>query len=352
MTAHSSSLSFPPAQHLAQWWTQLAPLRPKQFWVGYLLVHRVEALVSVLRHHSLDSLSHFVLRALALAPERTVEQLDSSLHLGRSLLAQMLRRLEAGQVVSQSKADTWALSSTGRHVIEFGSYRQTRLEREEFCFFEREPSTGDPYFVDLRVLPEASAPWPSDHPCHFNIKVLTDCIRRPEQWKKNYGFSTAVKELIGPDPSPSAPGSANWDRVIIDRPLCLATALVRAPKAPGRDRLVGFTIGLDEWLLNSAEPMFQIDDAASDPFRGLSRRATVEHWQQAWQSWCRAHRLPAADAAGCKLSLQGYRLRVIGSRRFMDQSRTARSEISRGHGWILAGEGLLRSAARIELENE
>jgi hypothetical protein len=349
MTANSTSLFFPSTQTLAQWWRQLSPLHPKQLRVGYLLLHRVEALVGVVRRPSIDALSLFVLKTLALGTARTIDEMDRSLFLGPSLIAQLLRKLKAKELVGQTNADTWALRPLGSQVIESGAYRQTGWERREFCFLEREPPLGDPFFVNLGKVPPAAAPWPSDRPCHFDVKALRDCIGRPDEWKKKCGFSTEVNELITSGSSPPGSASAIWDRVILDRPQCSAAVLALAPNESGRDRLLALAVGVDGWVLNSAEPIFQLEDFRRDTFPDLMPTVTVEDWRQAWQSRCHLQHLPVAEAAQCRLSPHGCRLRVTAPKRLIDRLRTTRSDIFRGREWLLAGDGYLRCAARIEL---
>ncbi|HEV3444311.1 MAG TPA: hypothetical protein VG099_06685, partial [Gemmataceae bacterium] len=83
MTA-APALAFPPSKTLLSWWTQLAPFRPSALWVGHLLLHRVEALVSAQRPCPIDPIALFVLRAVALAGPASLETIAHHLALERA----------------------------------------------------------------------------------------------------------------------------------------------------------------------------------------------------------------------------------------------------------------------------
>ena len=68
-----TSLPFPNARTLAGWWRLLAPQRPLALWVGYLFLHRVEALVYLhLEGHVEATVGVAV--SVASGPARTIEQ--------------------------------------------------------------------------------------------------------------------------------------------------------------------------------------------------------------------------------------------------------------------------------------
>src|SRR5262245_17862765 len=87
-------LAWPPGRALAGWARQRAPLRPRAFWVGHLLLHRLEALVGLDRSTRLDPFALAVLRALALTPLATVPRLADRLHLDRAVLGRVLQTLQ------------------------------------------------------------------------------------------------------------------------------------------------------------------------------------------------------------------------------------------------------------------
>src|SRR5262249_54660818 len=134
----ASPLVFPGSRTLAGWWKQLAYLQPRALWVGHLLLHRVEALAASQLLSRLDSLSLFVLRALALTGGGSLEELDQRLHLGRPLLRQLLRQLEREQLLHSEGADTWSLTLLGNQGLEQGSYLRIHHGRRTFYFVESE----------------------------------------------------------------------------------------------------------------------------------------------------------------------------------------------------------------------
>src|SRR6516225_6397617 len=116
MTA-APSLAFPGGRKLAGWWRQLAAYRPLGLWVGHLLLHHVEAAVRLSHPRRPDPLTLFLLRALALAgpenegrpapPDAVLDRLDSRLHLGRQVLRQALRDLEAEGLAAPDASGRW-----------------------------------------------------------------------------------------------------------------------------------------------------------------------------------------------------------------------------------------------------
>src|SRR5262249_54488324 len=99
MTA-SAPLVFPGSRTLAGWWRQLTPWQPRTWWVGHILLHRIEALVELAPLTSLDPLHRLVLQALTLNGSLPAERLDERLHLGRQLLGRLLCALQADGLVS------------------------------------------------------------------------------------------------------------------------------------------------------------------------------------------------------------------------------------------------------------
>jgi hypothetical protein len=346
MSLHSA-LVFPPSQVLAQWWKQLAPLHPKQLGVGYLLLHRVDAPVKVSRDISLDPLSLFVLKALELRPERSTEEVDRELHLGKALIGQVLLRLEGRALVVRTGANKWALASSGGEAVRSGTYHHNGWERREFFFLEHDVVDTDPYFINMQAVPSSQIPWPRDRPCRFDGKFLMECINRPAGWKKHHAFPVDVRAL--PLDLAAESGLPAWDRVILDSPRCLAGILVQTTGAAGRDRVLALFADVDGWVLQSLEPMFVLEHSIRESFPGLADSLGAENWHRAWQAWCRSRQVPQNEVGECRLEPKGCRLLVTAPKRLAERLRMGRSEVFRGREWLLAGEGLIRSAARIEI---
>src|SRR5262249_18762782 len=164
MTA-SPPLAFPGSRILAGWWTHLARIRPRALWVGHLLLHRVEAPVCLQKSSPVDSLSHFILKALTLAPGNTIEELERRLQLGRPLLWQGLRSLENEKLVQAGAGPTWSLAPLGHQAATNGTYPRPTEQRLSFHFVE----TGQP-----------------DRPLHFlklSIPATLPCWPYVDEWR-------------------------------------------------------------------------------------------------------------------------------------------------------------------------
>src|SRR5438067_13627227 len=115
-------LLFPGSRVVAGWWKHLTALQPRRLWVGHLLLHRVEALVALKTTAQLEPWLLLVLKALALAPEQSREQVNQRLHLGVPMVSQVLRHLEAEQLVHLVPGDFWSLTPLGHQCLDQGKY--------------------------------------------------------------------------------------------------------------------------------------------------------------------------------------------------------------------------------------
>lgn len=345
-----SPLVFPGGRTLAGWWKHLAPLQPRAFWVGYLLLHRVEALVASHLHLPLEPCSLFVLRSLALTGTASLQEVDQRLHLGLPLLRQLLRRLERDNLVQPEVGETWSLTVAGQQGLEQGSYPQHHQERRTFYFVEKEHAVGSPHFLNLRTSPAALAGSGIDG-WRFEPELLQACVGRPVEWKQQFGFPLEVEHILDSRAvhETSARTTEAWQRIIVDRPERLVAALVLVPADERRERLLGFAVRLEGWVLESAEPAFLIDADWQEVFPELVVDLSLDHWQQAWRAWCQPRALPAAEVDACTLERQGCRLRVTATPRLVERLRAARSDVFKGEAWVLAGTGRLRPAAQVEL---
>ena len=70
--------TFPGSRTLAGWWRQLAPLQPRQLWVGHLLFHRVEALVGLNQMRRPDRFTRLVLDAIASRPGQEIHAYEGA----------------------------------------------------------------------------------------------------------------------------------------------------------------------------------------------------------------------------------------------------------------------------------
>src|SRR5262249_41238220 len=112
-----SPLVFPGSRSLASWWRDLAPVQPRRLWVSHLLLHRVEAVAALKVLASLDRTSLFVLRAVALSATGLLHDLDQRLHLGLSLLRQLLRQLESEKLIQSREQGGWRVTELGQEAL-------------------------------------------------------------------------------------------------------------------------------------------------------------------------------------------------------------------------------------------
>jgi hypothetical protein len=357
MTA-ASPLVFPGGRVVAGWWRQLAPPPPRALWVGHFLLHRVEALVEVTRAAGLDRFSRLLLRALTLAPSQSVPDLDARLHLGTQVLDRLLRRFQA-EGLAEPGADGWASTDLARLALDQGYYPRTGQERLVFHFVDRPGPAGGPPpappLLPLRL--PAESPWPAPEGWSFDPGWLDACLRQPEEWKRGHGFPVEARRVLGLEamnggPAPPLPGgeaAPAWRQVILDRPehLLVLVTLVREEGQP--ERLLGYAVRQDGWVLQAATPAFALGPDWRDLFPQLGEEMPFEAWRQAWRVWCQPRGLPPAEVEACALERHDHHLRVLAPRRLVERLRAARSDALKGEAWLVAGTGGVRSVALVEL---
>jgi hypothetical protein len=347
MTAPSPAL-LPAGRTLAGWWRQLAPWQPRAIWVGQLLLHRVEALTRLNRNCPLDPFTRLVLQALTLEAEASPPRLEGRLHLGLQVVFQVLRQLERTGL-ARSAADAWAITDLGRQALEQGTFPRPAEERRTFHFVEGEGPTPAVHFLNLGTVGGGTAYTP-DEGWRFDDRVLAECVRRPAEWKQRHGFPTDVEEYLhlnGPVPTGTPPPEM-WQRVVVDRPERLPAVLVRAG-ADAAERLLGFPVRTEGWLLQAVKPLFELGADWPEVFPDLVHEPPADAWREAWRGWCHPRNLPAAEVEASTPELHDCRLRVLAPARLLERLRSARSDVFRGEAWVLAGTGRLRRAAVLEL---
>jgi hypothetical protein len=376
----AASLAFPGGRKLAGWWRQLAAYEPLGLWVGHLLLHHVEAAVRVSQPRRLDPLNLFLLRALALPgppvqdqpapPEAVLDRLNSWLHVGRQVLRQALRELEAEGLAGADEPGRWTPTALGRQALEHQEYPRARYERRAFHFLDRraagEKAESLPHFLDVRNF--TGIPWPAAEGAAFDVRTLQACVHQPAEWKQQHGFPLDVQEILAVDlgeretgsdsagekikaadisnPTPSALPS--WQRVIVDRPEHILAVLVLA-RSPSGQQIVGLAVRQDGWVLQTATPLFTLSTNWTEVFPELAAEPPLEVWRQAWRAWCEPRAVPAAEINACRVESHGERLRVTGPPGLVERLRTARSDVFKGETWLLAGDGPVRAAAQVEL---
>jgi hypothetical protein len=358
MTA-GSALAFPGSRALAGWWRQLAAHHPEEIWVAHLALHRVEALVELTRPCRPDRFALLLLRAVRLEQERrrdapadaergppgeVLRRLDERLHLGHSLLRQALRALAAEGLLAEGGPAGWALTPLGEQALERGEYPVRSRERRSFHFVQPRDGSASPHFVNLNS--HGQAPAPVSEAWDFDLAALAASLARGAEWKARYGFPAEVSAVLGP---PAGAPVAAWQEVIVHRPERLLAVLLRVAGQGGAGRLLAFAARQEGWALQGGAPAFAVEGRWDELFPELSAGPPPQAWRQAWLAWCQPRGLPAGEPEACTLEPARERLRVHAPPRLIERLREARSDAVKGEAWLLAGEGPLRRAARIEL---
>jgi hypothetical protein len=340
----ASALAFPGSRVIAGWWRQLEAVRPRAIWVGHLLLHHLEALARLEQPCPLDAVNRHLLEFLLLVPGQTAEHLAARLHVGRRLIGDLLREMAGDGLVCSDAASGWTVTERGALAIEQGCFARITHERRNFYFVKPEQPAQVPPFLCLNGV--RGLPWSAEDNWHYDRGALVACLARDQAWKTRHNFPLDIAGIVDLD-EPGAPPL--WQRVIIDRPERLTVVVVRIGSEPQNDGLLGFAVHQDGWVLQVAQPAFNLAADWSEVLRECSMEPSLDAWREAWSAWCRPRDLPANDVAACQLERRDYRLLVAAPSRLVERLRAARSDVFKGESWVLAGQGRLRPAALLEL---
>ncbi len=322
-------LVFPSSRVLAGWWPQLAPWAPPSLAVAHLLLHHVEALVRCDGPPPLDRLTLLVLRALALTSPSRLAELEERLHLGRQVLIRVLEDLVARGLGEVAGLDQWRDTPAGTALVAAGGTPLLASQRRAFHFRDAPQPTFLPLEATLGEPVSPPAGW------RFDPAVLSRCVGESDAWKRSRGFPQDVYEVLTPD-WPAEPPAA-WQRLIVDQAEHLVLVL-----AVGETQLHGFTVDPRSWQLSAVRPALTLGPSWREAFPELGQPPALETWQSAWRACCQLRGVPSAEAEACRLSLDGVLLRVAAPRELL--ARWGREDV-----WLLAGEGMMRTAARVEV---
>jgi hypothetical protein len=338
-----ASLAFPGGRTLAAWWRQLAPYHPEALWVGYLTFHRVEAPVSCQRLHQLPAFEYLALKALdLLAGPGALQTIADQLHLDAPLVRQMVCELQRAGLVGPPAEGTVQLLEMGRQALAHGTFVRPERQRRTFHFWHADwplpdalPASRFVAFAHPDKLLWLAAPQTA-----FDVELLRSCIEQSETWKERHGFPLDVMELLT-----LSAGAAveRWEEVLVAYPQRLFAAVARTRNESGEPHLVAWTAQTRNWELQASQPAFVIPH---DPEEWFGPSRWEESWRHAFVEWCQQRQL-TAEPEQCQLRVQGQRLLVTGPGLVVDRLRggkgTAKSET-----WLLAGDGTVRAAARLE----
>lgn len=341
----ASSLAYPAGKTLAGWWRQMQGAGPHALWVGYLFVHRVEALVDAVQNKPLDRLHHFVLQALELQPAVAGPAL---LPLGEALTGQLLRALAQEGLVERA-GEAWTLSERGKQALALGQYPARAQERRIFSFVEHVDAAcqrlGLPKFIPLGPGPAAA--WPAQEPYRLDIAWLRDCFAQSAEWKDKVGFPAGVNALLEASWTSNGKAEPAWKRIILDRPERLL--MVFAAQGENPEMIQGYAVKPEGWSLYTSEPILRLPRLVAADMIPALLPLPDQVWHTAWAAWCGTRHLPAEDIHACKVTPAGPRLRITAPAALLQRLRAARSEVFKGETWLLAGEGHVRAAAMVEV---
>ena len=315
-----SSLGFPGGRTLAAWWRQLAGYHPEALWIGYLSLHRLEALVSALLPHSLPSFERLVLKALALHPASEPAALAGFLHLAPGLIGRVLRQLQVDGLIEPA---SHVLTEAGRQALVEGDYLRPSRQRRPFYFWHadwRQPAASR--YVTLANadrLPWLPAP---DLPC--SLQPLHDCLTQSREWKQRHAFPLDVRQVLT---------ASGWEQTVLATSQRLFAAVARTA-----GDLLAVAVQTRNWELLAGQPALIVPD--EDWMFGVPE----DLWRESFAQWCQQRQIAPAETAACTLALRAERLLVQGPSAVAERVRAAK-----GEAWLLTGEGLVRAAARLEL---
>lgn len=304
----------------AAWWPRLAPVSPQAVWVGRLTFHHIEALIRVAPTSTPDRLASLVHQALRRDRPTGLDHLAEKLHISRSLLSSVLGALEASGWAREGPAGGWQAVEAAR--------------RQRFHFVDRSAWRRPPHFLRLTVSALAAAVPPEEW--SFDPALLETCIRQSRDWKKRHQFPEEAEAVLTPR---SLDGEAAWRGVVVDRAE-EAVLLLALGRADEQERLVGWT--LDEDGAPTPAPLLELGPEWREVWPDLSEETPADAWRPAWQAWYRSFVAPEGTEGLWRLEREGGVLRAVapaGAGKACEWPET----------WLLAGDGPLRPAVRLEI---
>ena len=161
-------------------------------------------------------------------------------------------------------------------------------------------------------------------------------------------LSQDVSAVLTPD-SPEEPGDPPaWRRVIVERAEHLVLALAVVPGDTDEGELRGFAVESRGWLLVGGRPVLAMGSGWPEAFPEVAPGPPPEAWRGAWRTWCQGRGVPPAAAEACALRRDGSLLRVDVPGDLQARLHSDNGEVNREQIWLLAGEGGMRTAARLE----
>jgi hypothetical protein len=334
--------SLPGPRTLLGWWRELASVRPRRLWFCPLLLHRLDALVSVAHSGRLGPLSLGLLRHLIAANGTPLD----ALRLDRSVLHRLLAELERDALV-QRPGSVWTPTATGQSAAQEGTFVGQVPERRTFYFVDNTCCNRPNHFLHLNRPPGGPAPIVTNW--HFDVTLLADSVRQSASWKAAHQFPSDVLAVYPMEQEPPGAPPA-WRRVPIDQAEQAIVVLVLAPANGDGSALHGFTVRVENWSLFREAPLFSLTEGWQDVFPDAAAGPSADEWRQAWVQWCEPRGVPKADAEVCTLEPREETLKVRVPKAVMDRLRAAKGDPLKHEACLLAGTVRARAMAMLEFE--
>lgn len=293
---------------LRQLWIDLIVNPSSHLLLTRLLVHTVEAKVSVASYTGIDSMDLFVLKGIDLLGTPTLEQLDGVLHLKKQVLRQIVAGLERANLVAL-RNDQHLLTVDGKQVMATG--RQSVRTTTRRVFHLLHPSMDYVPVEDPkgRVLRDLSQ---NDVPQDWSVSpdLLNDYAHRDISWKRCCGFPDEIVEVVTTnDPSPPSMSSLKAELssspLIVVKTQTASCAMVLEIDDNGRPvSLVGHGLSPHGRMTTpTKKPFFALrePEAIGRIVKGYSTTPSEEVLQCAWRRLAEEHDLGDAARAICRL---------------------------------------------------
>jgi hypothetical protein len=331
----------PSSRELAELWPHFHPWQPQELRLGQVLLHRVEAAVTVAEKQPLDALACHLLAAFPPVDGASLPDLTLRTGLPEAVQRTLLKSLVRRGCLQPSGNERWRLTERGERARATKEVPEERQQRRVFHFCDG-MHNGLPAFVRWESRPEqALIPAPRTQ-WTFHPDALQQCLQAPEPWKLSHGFPADVQNVERLETGET--GEANWEKVMLHHIVRLPVAIVA-----GR-RCVGFALSLPSWELLPAPPLFHsstLTEAAALVGADLAP-PSLAGWAEAWDLARRPLGLPQGDVVQYESTEKGPQVTI----RLPTNTGPRKKPLPTGETWLLAGTGTFRCAARIEFREE
>jgi hypothetical protein len=175
----------------------------------------------------------------------------------------------------------------------------------------------------------------------LDAALLQACAERPDDWKRRHGFPSDVESVVT-----FRTGELRvpvWERVILDaaEELPVLVAMISGGDNGVGEHLLGYVIHPRIGL--AATPVFSLGPGWPEVFPEVAAGQPQAAWRDTWRRWCRGHQIADEDAERVEIVASDTSVRVSGAASLIEPLRPATET------WLVAGEGDLRQAARLEM---